>query len=225
VREAGYPALEPRCTLPPELERMVEVYKRDRPANADSRTIAFVNGDLPADERGVVMAADFSGAPAGDVQWANDSLTQGIDWNAAARGAQVSGGQPGAGWSRLVWMGDRTLLAERPGQLWIGFRSARWGATTDFVLFWARAFDVLGAGEDEYVYKTVGPADVPLWPGLYGKMAVNAASARLHPAAPREWRSRLAALARAETAGGATVAAWLLLMALVCLLFAADAIE
>jgi hypothetical protein len=225
ARQAGYPHLELRGRLPAELERMVDVYQHDRPANADSMTVALVNGDLGPEEPGVVISSDFTEVPRGDVQWTAGPMTQGIDWSAAVRDAQISVAQPGAGWNRLVWIGDRTLLAARPGQLWIGFRSAHWAATTDFVLFWARAFDSLGAGGGGYVYKTVGPADVPLWPGMYGKVAVNAPAIQLHPAAPRDWRSQLAALARAQTAGGTALGTWMLLMALVCLLFAAGESE
>lgn len=165
VRGQGWPALAESSPLPPELQRMVEVYTRERPPSEAGRTsitiTSLANPALP-NQIAVDVLSDDAGAttpaPSGAPQTQSHPITAGIDFSAALTQAQLAQAQPPAGFQPLVRAGDQTVVAIRDNparQAWIGFRSTAWAATPDFVVFWTKLFDWLGQGDGEY--RSVSP--------------------------------------------------------------------
>jgi hypothetical protein len=135
----------------------------------------------------------------------------------------VANAQPPAGFTRLVWSGDHTLAAIRDEpirQAWVGFRSTSWPATPEFVVFWTRLFDWLGASSPHYASSIAGEHGLPLWPGVYDHVAVNAAPVRWEEIVREDWLKHLAALASAHSSAAVDFASWLLVAAAGCLLAA-----
>jgi len=235
VRKNAWPALRASALAPAELQRMAAVYMADRPSGENSATVSIepLNENLASDSptaQIVTASTPTVSPPAGEVNWQADPVTTGVDWTAAGNDAQIAQVQPGPGWTRLVWIGDRTLVATRtdPARgIWVGFRSATWSSTPDFVIFWTKAFDWLGAGNDRYVSAVAGEAGAPLWPGLYRRdgraLAVNAPPVPTVLAEPTDWQSRLTSLAAVQTCTAADYSCWTLVAAIGCLLIAAVA--
>jgi len=173
-------------------------------------------------------------------------LTALVDWRRAASGARASGA-PGDGWLSLVSVGDRVLLASRTvpqRQVWVGFVSDEFPRSTDFVILWTRIFDWLGNGREAWTSQTVSSdvvdekierrstspqgADARWWPGVVesaarGRVALNAPPVPVRQALSQEARQtqlqQVNALL-ADVRGGLHLAPWLLLGAVLSLIFA-----
>jgi hypothetical protein len=225
VRARAWPRLESAGPLAPELQRMIDVYRADRPAGNDSSTVVIASSESSAP---AVLLNDCTLPPAGPAQWTPGPITDGLDWNTALNQARLTARQPDATWQRLVWIGDHVLLAirQQPArQVWIGFRSTAWAATPDFVLFWSNVFNWVGQGQDRYIHSTVGGSD--LWPGVYRRdgrrLAVNAPPIHLDPPAADDWQAHLSRLAAEQPIGPSDASCWVLVGAIACLLAAAVA--
>jgi hypothetical protein len=226
VRDSAWPKLLPADSLPPELRRVIDAYSKNRPPREDSPAISI----LPLGETDNAAALAMSestplaSATTATIEAAADSLAQGVDWSTAVRGGQFTQAQPGPGFTRLVWSGDRILVAMRSQptrQIWVGFRSTNWTGTPQFVVFWTKVFDWLGQTEPKYSSAVAGAPGVPLWPGLYGHLAVNAAPVPNEIAAREDWPNHLVLLAGAPTAAMFSYGSWLLAAAVGCCLLAA----
>ena len=226
VRTSDWPRLEPRGDLPLELRRLVEVYSKNRPPQADSPAVAIVPLGESNERCAMTMTESMPGvsSPVAKIETAAEALAQGVDWQSAIHDAQIAIVQPPVGFTRLIWSGNQTLVAVRDGpvrQAWVGFRSTSWPATPEFVVFWTRLFDWLGASAPNYASSIAGEHGLPLWPGLYDHVAVNAAPVRWEEIVREDWPNHLAALANARGNAAFDFDSWLLVAAAGCLLAAA----
>jgi hypothetical protein len=246
VRRRSWPTLEARSPLPHELRRMIEVYRRYRPAAEDAPRVALGRpGDVKGDEPAVLLAAtDGPESPRGDIRPTPHPITTGVDWTGLSTGASVAPGGPPEGWTVLLRAGDRPLVAVRDvdaRQVWVGFESRAFARTPGYVVFWTAVFNWLASASDEaftagIVGPTLDPArrllpetlpdhvDPQRWPGVFGtptgKLALNTGRVTFGTAGAENWSTRLAAIPRAVPTG-IDLAPWLALAALTCLALAA----
>lgn len=249
VREASWPRLEPRAPLPAHIQRMVEVYARSRPPGDASRRVILAGdaGALPPGEPGVVVAPVAGGGAGRAARLAEPTvrehpITTGVTWADVGSPALVPGGPPN-GWAPVVSSGANVWVAvrEQPVRaVWIGFETADWARSAEFVVFWANVFNWAGAGGERFASYPVAtlegdweavelaealvPPEHGLWPGLYRRAdgTLRALHAPHVPfPAPRQtdWRDRLARLAR-DAQGRLALAPGLSLLGLICLLLA-----
>jgi len=241
VRESGWPRIEPIATLPPELARMVETYRKLRPARADARVVSIV--DAAGNFEGpTVILAPATAAESGVASVAEHPITTGVAWADVLKDARLGAVAP-AGFTPVVSIGERVAVAvrETPRQAWVAIESATFPRRAEYVVFWTNAFDWLGQGGDAFVSHPIGTlgdewrrvTDGPsgtepgLWPGVYQRgdgtlRAVNA-GAHAKPAPPpttNDWQQRVARLASGR-AGGRPLSPYLLIAALACALGAA----
>lgn len=243
VRERWWPIVQPRSPLPAEVQRMIESYARTRPGTGDSRRVSVTTSFEAADNDpaailSVGAARDRSNEPA---QVTSHPVTSAVEkWPTLAPHTAPEG----PGWTPLVTRGGAALLAVRTDpvrQVWVGFHSPEWAASTDFVILWTNIFDWLGEGAEQFTSHPIGalgpewsttpPAAEPgLWPGIYRRAdgalrAVNAIDVRIPQRAQTDWRSalaRAAALTIGE-AGAVPLAPALLLLAMLAVCIAAVA--
>jgi hypothetical protein len=163
---AGWPIVEGRGLLPPELMRMIEVYSRHRASSQGSKHIAVVAGseNVVSDEPAAILMDSRSGMrppPVGPAIVHDSPLTRSVDWDRALAGAKVES-PPSADWQPLVSCASVAVVAarEKPfSQVWVGFSSDEFGHQADFVIFWSNVFSWLGdGGEDYQAVSSPGPA-------------------------------------------------------------------
>jgi hypothetical protein len=155
VRTRPWPRVESRLALPDELRRMLDVYARHRPASASSPTVALARpGELKADESGVMFAPTAPPESAqGELQASPHPILTGVDLTSLTRGAALSAGGPGEGWTVLARLGGKPILAVRDGehrQAWVGFESREFARTPSFVVLWTNLLDWAGAGGEGF---------------------------------------------------------------------------
>ena len=241
VREAGWPRIEPIATLKPELARMVETYRKLRPAREDARVVSIVDAAGSIDGAAVLLAP-ATAAETGAPSVAEHSITAGVAWPEVLKDARFGAAAP-AGFTPLVSIGNRVAVAvrETPRQVWVAMESATFPRRADYVVFWTNVFDWLGQGGDAFLSHPIAllgdewrrvtdgpPGTEPgLWPGVYQRgdgtlRAVNAGGhAKPAPASTtHDWRQRLADLASGR-AGGRPLSPYLLIASLACALGAA----
>jgi hypothetical protein len=251
VREASWPRLEARAPLAAHVQRMVEVYARQRPIADSSRRVFLVRdaGDMPAGEPGVVIVQPTAGAggdgAADAVEVREHPVTRGVAWAAVGSPAVAPAGPP-AGWTPVVSRGGKVWVAVREQPIravWVGFETAGWARSAEFVVFFANLFAWAGAGGERFASHPVGslegrwdavelagsaaPPEPGLWPGLYRRpdgtlRALHAPDVPFPPFAGSDWRARLAGLER-DGPGRLALAPGLSLAALACLLLAGAA--
>jgi hypothetical protein len=205
--------------------------------------------DLPAGEPGVVVTPVARGATPGATsappEVRDHPITRGVTW-ADVGAPAVAGDGPPAGWTPVVSAGGQVWIAVREQPIravWIGFETADWARSAEFVVFCANVFNWGGAGGERFASYPVGtldgdwqavelagsaaPPEPGVWPGLYRR--ADGTLRALHGPdvpfpAPREtnWHARLDALAR-DARGRLGLAPLLSLLALACLLSAAAA--
>ena len=192
-RPAGHPRVVAAGDLPGDLpaaaRRMVEVYGGVRPAGPSATEVRVVPAaaDLPADRSGVVttVVPDRVGPVGVGATVLETSvletpvvvdhpLTRGVQLPALRPDAVPTGeAPPGEGWTPLVTVGGRVVLAAgggptsggdrgRPRRAWVGLTAgewAAWGRTADLVAWFGRAFDWAGGVDPATV--GVSAADAP----------------------------------------------------------------
>ena len=241
AREGSSPRIEAQLAIPPELQRMIDVYQRARPAAAGSSRLAVVGqlSQVPSDAPAVVIAPPNGATSTRPATVIRHHITDHVRWERLPASIRTAGKAP-AGWTPLVLLGRQVLVAARPQpprQVWIGFDAPSWASTPDYVVFWTNVFDWAGrSGSESFVNyplnqwtaewkpkdPTLGPPG--FWPGIYirsdGAMrAFNAPAVEFAPAPHSDWRSQLSSLSiRSGRQGLATP---LLLAAMACLLIAA----
>lgn len=238
VREGNSPHIEPHSPVPPELQRMIEVYERTRPASDASSRVLVVrdSSELPSQTPAVVLQAPSETLPDTTPVSALHAVTQHVNWERLS-GPLLTAGNPAAGWTPLVWSGSHVLVAARSApsrQVWVGFDAPRWAATTDYVIFWTNVFDWEGGGgqmlgahsinEWSAEWKPADSSNGTVRPGLYRRSdgAWRAFNPTDEPtgAPPRiDWRSRLKELT--SNPGRHDLTVLLLAAAVACLLLAA----
>jgi len=230
VREQAWPIVEQRAALPLELQRMIDLYSRLRPASEGSARIAIVASTdaLPGSDPAAVLAAATT-RPAGQLKVADHPITRSItDWPAVLKDAA---GAPAPGdltWTTLISIDGQPLLAAREQplrQVWVGFSSQSFPASPDFVIFWTSVFNWLGQGGQAYASHPIAqlpsgwwvplPPAPPtasyepgLWPGVYSRgegvlRAVNAVDVRIPPLPATDWRGALSRMGSASWRTGA----------------------
>ncbi|MGB7159553.1 MAG: hypothetical protein WBD40_15915, partial [Tepidisphaeraceae bacterium] len=198
VRESGWPRIEVIATLPAELARMVNTYRKLRPSRDDARVVSIVTD--PNDVAGEAVILAPADAPIGDdasPEVADHPVTSGVAWPEVLKGARVGTAAPG-GFAPVAQIGKRAAVAVRElpsRQVWIALDADTFPRRADYVVFWTNVFDWLGQGGDAYTSHPVGllgsewqrVTDGPngtesgLWPGLHRRgdgalRAVNAPS-------------------------------------------------
>ena len=219
VRGSAWPAVEARAPLFPELDRMLNVYRRNRPTDGHRIVAVCKWNQLPPDAPAVATITPSDASfplTNSNLKIEPGPITNGVDFSAIASDAILAPSP--ANWHPIITAGRQILLAARdnPRQVWIGFRSPAFSATPDFVIFWTKVLDWLGAGDDRYSSARVSLKN-GLLPGLYtqdGKtVAVNADPIRLDPATPTDWQTQLKQLAAEYPAHGIDLARPLILAA------------
>jgi hypothetical protein len=170
AREASWPRIEARQPLPAHLQRMVDVYRKERPPGAASRRVAIVPsaGELPNEGPAVVvprLTEAVTTGPATQPVIGDHPLTRGVTWTDVGRPA-VSTDAPPAGWTPVVSDGGRVWVAAREQPVravWVGFDSSEWARSPAFVVFWANVFNWAGAGGDQFSAYPVGSLDDAAW--------------------------------------------------------------
>jgi hypothetical protein len=239
VREERWPAIQTQTSIDPALDRMIEIYSKQRPPVVGSATVVIVNdaSKLPEAQRGVIVPEWFGETPAKDAALSvtDHPITRAIDWGALPPVPATTDAP--AGWEPLVSIGRRAVLAvrDRPArQAWVGFSTEPWAESPQFVIFWTNVLDWVGQGNDRFTSYPL-EADTAGWkppaggegmPGVYvdddgGQRAFNAFAAPLsnQTAAGEDWRRQIGQLA--DTHGGVSLAKWAALAALLCLAGAA----
>ena len=226
VYERSWPVIEARCPLPPAMQRMVEAYRRLRPAGEGSRRVIIVDDldMLPLNEPAALISRQGAGIehaaapPGGDVRCVDHPVTRNVSrWPAPASRSSAAAAPA---WTTLVRHGEAVLLAvrEQPARAaWTCLESDRWAATPDFVVFWTNLFNWLGEGAEDYRAYATGPlgaewsplegavagADNGLWPGIYRRSdgvmrAVNAPQVPFGPTGDDAWQRALRRLAQSD---------------------------
>ncbi len=220
VREGSFPKVQIETTLDPGIQRMIEVYSRNRPPTNGAQTVRVCGSlqDLPDDGTGIVVSQSRESVPFQSLSFASHPILEHVDLKSiSADGLMISSGAP-QGWTPLISMGDRILAAYRTEPhraVWIGFDSPAWERTPDFVIFWANLLDWVGAGGQGYVshpltdvnpaWQMISPTGLspaPVsgqWPGLYKTgndgqiVAVNAPVVEFKPFVDNTWPAQLSA--------------------------------
>ena len=198
VRERSWPTIEARSPLPAALERMIEVYRANRPVAADASNRVLVTTDAPSNSAPSVPTIHLRPATRllaattdDDVVVTAHDLTNQVDWPAMLRlESAVASDDPPARFHPVLTVENRVLLAVRGEptagrEVWIGFDAPNWPRTADYVVFWTNVFDWAGQGGDTLAadsvarlsddWDAVSPlpqgAEPGLWPGLYRDLA------------------------------------------------------
>ena len=233
VREGAWPAVEPAGAVG-QLQRLIEAYKAVRPPGEGSRRVRVATDDATADAEtpAVFVYPSFGAGGASDTRVtrvAPHPVTDAVkDWPALALPLGTTRPPP-AGWTPVLWAGDRPVVAvrETPArQVWVAIDTNRWSDRPEYGAFWAATFDWAGQGGDRYVsylledwdpdWRPVGRAELPadnvsgLQPGVYERAdgmrrAFNVPALRPSPlpAGPSDWREKFeSASARAATGPG-----------------------
>lgn len=240
VREGSYPKIQMETTLDPAIQRMIDVYSRNRPSTTGAQTVRVCGSlqELLDDGTGIVVPPSRESVPFQSLSFASHPILEHVDPRSIpANGLTISQTAP-AGWTPLISMGDRILAAYRTEPhraVWIGFDSPAWERTPDFVIFWANLLDWVGAGGQGYIshpltdvnpaWQMVSPTGLspaPVsgqWPGLYKRpidgqnVAVNAPVVEFKPFVDNTWPAQLSA-ALAEGSHGFDLTRVLLALAL-----------
>jgi hypothetical protein len=241
VRESGWPRIEPSGTLPPELIRMVEAYRKLRPAREDARVVSIAGGtEFPVSEAVVLAPATL--AANGVPSVVAHSVTNNVAWAGVLKNARVGAAIP-AGFSPLISVGGGVAVAVREQpvrQVWMALDAPAFARRADYVVFWTNVIDWIGQSGDAFAAHPIallgddwqrvtdGPdaTERGLWPGVYERSdgtlrAVNAPFVKPPSPSPVvDWQRRLA---NASTGGanGGPLSSYLLLAALCCALAAA----
>lgn len=223
LRQSAWPIVEPHVTLPPEIDRIVQLYSRLRPPSPDSKHLAIVapHDSLPATDPAAILAQTAASATATQPSQPLRVIDHPIT-NAVSNWPAVDPPQPPSdpNWQTLVSNDGRTLVAIRdtPSRaVWIGFHSSPWATTPDFAIFWINVLNWLGQGSHAYSadltrslpasWKSIQSADPTppvspgLWPGIYqladgSMLALNAPTFPFANPLPSDWRQTLYHAAR-----------------------------
>jgi hypothetical protein len=248
VREQTRPVIEVRAEVPASLRRMIDVYSRTPAGGGEAGgRVAVVEKltGLGVGESGVVLANGAAKPQAADTApvVADHPVTRNIGWSNVLK--EVAVAPAPQGWTPVASLGGAPVVAvseDNGRRVWVGFHSALFPRSTDYVIFWANVFDWLGRGGEAFVAHPVkmlpdewrpvamagnAPPDRPAWPGLYRRAsdgalrAVNAPAPQMQRPTDAGWDRRLGDILESHAvAGGTRLAPWLLLAALGCLLAA-----
>jgi hypothetical protein len=233
VRESSWPRLEVRTPLAAHVQRMVDVYaKQRRPADGSKRlVIASTISELPSGDTGVVVARTSGDSSESKLptppEVTNHLLARGVSWSDVGTPAIATEELP-AGWTPIVRSGGKVWVAVREQPIrgvWVGFDTSLWSRFSDFVVFWANVFNWAGSGAGRFAAYPVGsleeeqwtPVELArfvaepqqgLWPGLYRRgdgvlRAINAPDVPIPPARDTGWRDRLSKFAAERGQAGA----------------------
>ena len=166
----------------------------------------------------------------GDFVVGEHDVTAGLNWKwvASRWDLRLSTAGPPAGWSAVVSVGNRPLVAVAPGgrrAVWVGFKSDEFERSPGFVVFWANLLTWVG-GEERFgngyvigatleMQRVEGDGD---WlPGLYrdgdGQFhAVNAADVQARGGDADEWKARVAEVVR-NAEGKWALGPWVMVVA------------
>lgn len=217
AREGSSPRIEPRATLPQELRRVIDVYRRERPDTEGSARLAVVTdrAQLPADAPAIVAAPADGPGVSGAVEVRPHPVTDHVNWTGLPQPLRLAGNAPD-GWLPIVSIDGHPVVSvspQPPNRLWMGFDAREWARTLDYVIFWTNAFDWAGGGGEVLAghplaartpeWQPVQPTgDAPgLQPGLYRRSdgAIRAFNASAEAVAQRSrgtgnWRRALSTL-------------------------------
>lgn len=163
VRRRSWPKIDRLDPLPPEVQRMVEVYRKNRPSGQGSTTVVLASqvAHLSANVPGIALAGELPAAPADPAQLkiTAHELTRDLDWKALAVAGPVAGAPPGE-WTPLVTAGDRVLLAVRDAtrEVFLGIDPRAVADSEQFVVLWGKLFDWAGRGGELYDTSSVHAA-------------------------------------------------------------------
>ena len=152
TRQRGWPSVERRSPLPPEISRIIMAYQKTHPASdAGGRVLVADQIETLGGDAGVIAAQELAAVPSGAMEMREHPLTA----NLAAMKLQDlrAAASPGESWQIVATYNGRPLVAvrERPTrQVWIGFDARDFAATTDFVVLWTNALDWVGQGGEIY---------------------------------------------------------------------------
>lgn len=187
AKDSGNRRVEARTPLQPGLQRLLDIYARQRPPSADAMavTIAASPGDLPAGAAGIIVPPMVDQVAAGPIDVTGHPITRDVGWQSLGPASRVAPAPP-SGWTVLLSRGGRPLLAANGDpaarQAWVGFdMTADFMASTDFVVFWANLLSWVGQGGESFAWhpldewdpqwhrvadSTLARADGQ-WPGIY----------------------------------------------------------
>jgi hypothetical protein len=157
ISAAPWPRIIVKGPIPPDLQRMIDIYTRRRTPDDNSTTV-FVKtasdvSSIPDGPAALALnetAATRSLASLGSVVIHDHPLTRSVDWNSVLSDASTEPPPPGE-WTPLVSVGSLPIVAVREDpihQVWVGFDSAEFSHRPDFVVFWTNIFQWLGGGAD-----------------------------------------------------------------------------
>lgn len=200
VRRGQWPMIERRLPVSEELERLLAVYSRHRPAGDGSpRIILARGGDLKADEPGIIIEVPSGESQSGIATVIEDHpITAAVDFAPLRTGVVLSDRLPGEGWRTILRVGGKAALAVSEGETrraWVGFDCAPLARTPSFVVLWTNLLDWVAGASTGYVSSALDDsvsrfarrlpealpedADPRYWPGVFdtasGPQAANAA--------------------------------------------------
>jgi hypothetical protein len=157
VRRDPWPVIESRGPLAAPLQRMIEVYRGNRPAGPNSKSVLIQPSSDPiaATEPSAIVLDDLTPqrqTAGGQLTLSDGPLTRFEDWTTILANSQIAP-PPSGDWQPLIAVAGITTLAVRENpvrQVWIGFNSAQFAHRADFVVFWTAVFDWLGSASSIY---------------------------------------------------------------------------
>lgn len=163
VRHSAWPILRVVSAVPPDLQRMVDVYTRLRAPSGDSRPI-YIGSDpenVPADRPAIILAPNMS-LPVDPAIIEQISPPPGLPLHFSSESwhdMQISL-HPPSGWRTILESSGHAILALQdhlPQRIWIGFWSNQMTRSADFVLFWSNLFGYLNESEPIYASQACAP--------------------------------------------------------------------
>ncbi|HEY8665572.1 MAG TPA: hypothetical protein VIL86_02855, partial [Tepidisphaeraceae bacterium] len=240
VRAASWPRLEIHGAVPAALERMVEVYRKNRPPGETSARVEIATASPSKEAVARVTLASAAGQIEGKIVAEDHPITRDVDWPASLAQAAIAAPPADAGWRAVVRVADHPVVAIKDGpprEVWVGFDSESMALRPDFAVFWSNVFDWLGQSGQAFQSSQPRPLDdawgiaagqLPagtaqgLWPGVYRRgeklLAINAPAYASHAAPALDWKKQLRDFHQ-ET-GRITLAPWTILAGLACALIA-----
>lgn len=185
----GAPAkLAPLPPLPAELERMVRVYDESRGVRDGGNGVTVAVSDAPDPALPAVVISPGPRSPVTqptELRVDDHAVAAEVDWKAVLSEQAAAAPLP-SGWTPIVRAGGQALVAVRDfpaRQVWVGLDSPHWARRSDYVIFFAGAFDWAGGRTTGLVPDSDATLDV-----------------RFDQAPTPEWRAKLA---KARSGAGA----------------------
>jgi hypothetical protein len=147
-----------RGDVPPEVRRVAEAYSRARPVGESGPIVAVP--PAPGEAGVIIASGEWSETSLRGAQVIAHSVSDHVEFSALPGVSIATTNPPGDGWTPIVLLGGRAIVAVRESptrQVWIGFRSPDFARTPGFVVFWTNVLDWVGQSGEQAFVESVTP--------------------------------------------------------------------